>query len=121
MTREFTGYETRVGQLHGCEVEWIRKSGNWKIKEVPGTDFVYDVEIVILAMGFVHVVRQGLIKDMSLKLDDQGNVAVNNYQTSDPQVFAAGDTVIGASLVVHAIDSGRQAAAAISQWLRESG
>jgi NAD(P)H-dependent glutamate synthase small subunit len=121
MTREFTGYETRVGQLHGCEVEWISKSGSWKIKELPGTDFVYDVEIVVLAMGFVHVVRQGLIKDMSLKLDDQGNVAVNNYQTSDPQVFAAGDTVIGASLVVHAIDSGRQAAAAINQWLRESG
>jgi NADPH-dependent glutamate synthase beta subunit-like oxidoreductase len=121
MTREFTGYETRVGQLHGCEVEWIGESGNWKIKELPGTDFVYDVEMVILAMGFVHVVREGLIKDMALKLDDQGNVAVNNYQTSDPQVFATGDTVVGASLVVRAINSGRQAAAAICQWLRQSG
>ncbi len=121
-TKEFTGGAGITAEkLHGCEVEWIKKKGDWKIKEIPGTDFVLDVDLVILATGFVHVVHEGLVKDMGLKLDGNGNVAVDNYRTSDPQVFAAGDTVRGPSLVVHAIDTGRQAAAAIDQWLRKNG
>ncbi|MGD2094622.1 MAG: glutamate synthase subunit beta [Phycisphaerales bacterium] len=120
MTKNFTGYETRVGQLHCCEVEWIKKDSNWKIKEIPNTNFVLEADLVILAMGFVHVVHEGLIKNLDLKLDDRGNVQVNNYQTSQPWVFATGDTVSGASLVVNAIDSGRQAAAAIDKSLRNN-
>lgn len=120
MTKKFTGYEIRVGQLHCCEVKWIKKSDGWKIKEIPSTDFVLEADLVILAMGFVHVVHEGLIKSLGLKLDDHGNVEVNGYQTSQPWVFAAGDNISGASLVVHAINSGRQAAAAISQSLREN-
>ncbi|MHC4749510.1 MAG: glutamate synthase subunit beta [Planctomycetota bacterium] len=120
MTRKFTGYEIRVGQLHCCEVEWIKKSDDWKIKEIPDTDFVLNADLVILAMGFVHVVYEGLIKNLALKLDEQGNVEVNNHQTSQPWIFAAGDTINGASLVVGAINSGRQAALAIDWWLRES-
>jgi NAD(P)H-dependent glutamate synthase small subunit len=120
MTKKLTGYEIRVGQLHCCEVEWIKGSDGWKIKEIPDTDFVLEADLVILAMGFVHVIHEGLIKSLSLKLDDHGNVKVNDYQTSRPWVFAAGDTINGASLVVHAINSGRQTAAAISQSLREN-
>ena len=117
-TKEFIGGAgVKVEKLHGCEVEWIKDNGNWKIRELPDTDFVLDVDLVILATGFVHVVHEGLIKDTQLKLDQRGNVAVSDCQTSDPQVFAAGDTVSGPSLVVHAIDSGRQAAAAIDRWL----
>ncbi len=71
-------------------------------------------------MGFVHVLHEGLVKNLDLRLDDNGNVVVNNYQTSRPWVFAAGDTITGASLVVRAIDSGRRAAAAIDNWLRQS-
>ena len=120
-TKEFTGGAGIVAdKLHGCEIEWIQKKGDWIIKEIPGTDFVLDVDLVILATGFVHVVHEGLVKDMALRLDARGNVAVENYQTSNPQVFAAGDTVRGPSLVVHAIDTGRQAAAAIDQWLRKN-
>ncbi len=120
MTKKFTGYETRVGHLHCCEVEWTKKDNNWEINEIPNTDFVLEADLVILAMGFVHVVHEGLIKSLGLKLDDRGNVEVNGYQTSQPWVFAAGDNICGASLVVHAINSGRQAAAAISQSLREN-
>jgi NAD(P)H-dependent glutamate synthase small subunit len=120
MTKKFTGYEIRVGQLHGCEVEWIRKSDGWKIKELPNTDFVLEAEIVILAMGFVHVVHEGLIKSLGLKLDEHDNVEVNDYQTSQPCVFAAGDAVSGTSLVVRAINSGRGAAVAIDKRLREN-
>ncbi|HUW18917.1 MAG TPA: glutamate synthase subunit beta [Sedimentisphaerales bacterium] len=119
MTRMLSGVETRVSRLHGCRVEWIEKPDAWKIKELPGTDFVLEADLVILAMGFVHVVHEGLIKDLGLKLDETGNVAVQDCQTSEPWVFAAGDATDGASLVVRAINSGRQAAAAIDDWLKK--
>jgi NAD(P)H-dependent glutamate synthase small subunit len=119
MTKKFTGVGVRVEKLHGCEVEWVRKNGQWKLTELPGTDFNLNADMVLLALGFLHVVHEGLVKDIGLKLDRNGNVAVNNFQTSEPWVFAAGDTVNGASLVVRAIDSGRQAAAAIDGWLKE--
>jgi glutamate synthase (NADPH/NADH) small chain len=81
---------------------------------------------VLLAMGFLHVEHEGLIRNLDLKLDEKGNVsdfgelsrAADSYQTSEPWVFAAGDTINGASLVVSAINSGREAAAAIDCWLR---
>ncbi|MFC1603800.1 glutamate synthase subunit beta [Planctomycetota bacterium] len=119
MTKKFSGYETRLGHIHCCEVEWIKKSGDWKIKEVPDTDFSIKADLVILAMGFLHVVHEGLIKNIGLKLDEKGNIVVNDCQTSEPWVFAAGDSASGASLVVSAINSGRQAAAAIDRWLQK--
>jgi NAD(P)H-dependent glutamate synthase small subunit len=118
-TKKFSGGAgIRAEKLHGCQVEWIKKSEDWKMKEIAGTDFTLEVDLVLLALGFLHVVHEGLIKDLGLQLDEQGNVAVDNYQTSQPCVFAAGDAVSGASLVVHAINSGRQAATAIDQWLK---
>ena len=117
-TKKFSdGAGSHVKQLHGCQVEWTKKEDNWKMKEVSGTDFSIDVDLVLLALGFVHVPHKGLVKKLGLKLDEKGNLAVDNYQTSQPWVFAAGDTVSGASLVVRAIDSGRQAAASIDRWL----
>jgi NADPH-dependent glutamate synthase beta subunit-like oxidoreductase len=121
MTKKFSGVETRVTQLQCCKVEWTRKNGTLELKELPGTDFTLQADIVLLAMGFLHVIHNGLIKDLDFKLDQTGNVAVENSRTSQPEVFAAGDTVDGASLVVRAIDSGRQAAAAIDNWLKKRG
>ena len=118
MTKKFSGVETRVTSLQCCRVEWIKKNGTWKLKELAGTDFTLEADIVLLAMGFLHVTHNGLIKKLGLKLDKPGNVAVDNYQTSEPMVFAAGDTISGASLVVRAIDSGRKAAAAIDALLK---
>jgi NAD(P)H-dependent glutamate synthase small subunit len=119
MTKKFSGVETRVAELQCCQVEWIRKNGTWKLKELAGTDFTLKADVVLLALGFLHVTHNGFVKKLSLKLDDSGNVAVDNYQTSEPWVFAAGDAVNGASLVVRAINSGREAAAAIDSWLKE--
>ena len=119
MTKRFAGYETRVGSLHACEVDWEKDFGRWKINEKPDTEFKLDVDLVLLAMGFLHVEHQGLVRDMGLKLDERGNVVVENCRTSEPWVFAAGDTVEGASLVVRAIKGGRDAAAAVDGWLRE--
>ena len=120
LTKQFSGVETRVNKLHCCEVEWYEENGGWKYKEVEGSDFVLDVDIVLLALGFVHVEHGGMVKDIGLELDGRGNIAVNGFQTSVPWVFAAGDTVSGASLVVRAIASGREAAGEIDKWLRKS-
>ena len=77
------------------------------MQESPGTDFTLPADLVLIAMGFVHVVHAGLVEELGLKLDGRGNVVVNRWMTSVPGVFAAGDTVKGASLVVHAINHGR--------------
>jgi len=61
------------------------------------------------------------VRELGLELDGRGNVAVHRWMTSQPGVFAAGDTVRGASLVVHAIYHGRQAAAAADEWLNSGG
>jgi glutamate synthase (NADPH/NADH) small chain len=117
MTTRLTGTETRVSKIYCCKVEWIQQDNNWKVKEIPGTEVVLDADIVLLAMGFVHVVHNGLITELGLDLDPRGDVSVKNFQTSQPWIFAAGDTINGASLVVRAIDSGRAAAIAIDKWL----
>ena len=117
LTKELTGADGRLGQLHGCEVDWTQDQSGWRMKERPGTDFTIQADLVLLAMGFVHVVHQGLVDKMGLELDGRGNVIVNNWMTSREGVFAAGDTVKAASLVVHAINHGRLAAAAVDRWL----
>jgi len=107
----------RVEQLHGCKVEWIKNSDGWKVTELQGTGFALKADLVLLAMGFLHVEHGGLIKNLGLRLDEKGKVVVDNFQTSESGVFAAGDAICGASLVVRAINTGRQAAAAIDRWL----
>ena len=117
MTKQFQGSQSALGQLDCCEVEWTKNSDGWKIKELPGTEFTLEADLAILAMGFVHVAHEGLVKNLGLKLDERGNIAANDFQTSEPWIFAAGDSASGASLVVSSIDSGRKAAAAINRWL----
>lgn len=118
MTKSFSGIETKVKKLNCCKVEWIKKEKGWQIKEIAGTDFTLPADLVILALGFEHVEHTGLVKSLRLELDGQGNITVNNFQTSEPAVFAAGDAILGSSLVARAIFSGRQAAEAIDQWLK---
>ena len=118
MTREIRGSGGKVSELYCVEVDWIKGDKGWKLQEIAGSEFTLKADLILLAMGFVHVAHQGLVENLGLQLDERGNVLVNNYQTSEPWVFAAGDTVRGASLVVHAIYSGRQAAAAMDRWLR---
>jgi glutamate synthase (NADPH/NADH) small chain len=87
------------------------------MKEIPGTDFSIAVDLVLLAMGFLHVAHGGLVESLELGLDQQGNVVVDDYMTTEEGVFAAGDTTLGASLVVSAIDAGREAAQRIDTYL----
>jgi len=63
------------------------------MKERPGTDFTIKADLVLLSMGFLHVVRRGLIEALGLELDRRGNVVVDRWTTSQPGIFAAGETI----------------------------
>jgi glutamate synthase (NADPH) small chain len=92
---------------------------NAQSKPVPGTEFEVPAELVLLAMGFVHPVHDGMIRDLGLDLDPRGNVKAdtNRYATSIAKVFTAGDMRRGQSLVVWAIREGRQCAYAVDAFL----
>ncbi len=119
LTKELVpGPSGRVAELRGVEIQWARGPKGWEMKELAGTDFALKADLVLVAMGFLHVVHAGLVEQLGLTLDGRGNLQVRDWMTSEPGVFAAGDTTRGASLVVHAINDGRLAAAAIHQWLK---
>ncbi len=100
------------------DVEWEIVNGKYSMRPVPGTRRVIEADMVLLALGFEHPVLDGLITELGLELDGRKNVKVDaSLATSSPKVFAAGDTVSGASLVVNAIASGRSAAKAIDKFL----
>ena len=119
MTKNFSGIETRVSKLYCCKVEWKKKNSKWQLNELPGTDFTVDADLVLLAMGFVHVAHDGIVNDSNVETDEQGNIKTEDFMTSVPGIFAAGDAASGASLIVRAIDQGRKAAASIDNWLRQ--
>jgi glutamate synthase (NADPH/NADH) small chain len=116
-TKKLSGQSCNASQLHGVEVEWSRGANGWEMKEIAGTEFGIAVDLVLLAMGFLHVVHGGLVTSLGLNLDRQGNVVVDDYMTSEEGVFAAGDTTLGASLVVRAIEAGREAAHRVDTYL----
>ena len=119
LTKKLSGVEVRVTSLQGVEVEWYaNEKGAWKMREVPGTEFEMPVDLVVLAMGFLHVAPEGLVEHLRLGRDERGNLVTDeNGMTSEAGVFAAGDAVSGASLVVTAIWNGRQVAAGVDRWL----
>ena len=112
LTTKFSGENGQVKTLHCARADA-------KFQPIPGTEFEIKADLVLLAMGFVHPVHDGLIKSLGLELDPRGNVKADTlaYQTSLPKVFAAGDTRRGQSLVVWAIREGRQCAHAVDKFL----
>ena len=92
------------------------------MKPIPGSEFELKADLVLLAMGFVHPVHEGMLKSLGVKLDGRGNVEANvrDYKTSSDKIFAAGDARRGQSLVVWAIREGRQAARAVDEFLMGS-
>lgn len=121
MTKSFTaGPDGRVSALNGVRLEWRpSESGSMEMVEVPGSEFTLKADLVLLAMGFVHPIHNGMIEAMSVDLDPRGNVKADTdkYATSLPKVYAAGDMRRGQSLVVWAIREGRQCAKAIDEFL----
>ena len=120
-TDSFSGTDGRVSKLHGTKVEIIREDGRMSFKPVPDSGFNMDVDLVLLAMGFVGPVREGLLAELDVKLTERGNVWRDpNWMTSQPSVFAAGDMQRGQSLIVWAIAEGRSAARGIDTHLMGS-
>ena len=123
-TKEFIDDENGNLQVINCvKVEWIKdESGKWQLNEIEGSEFELKADIVTLAMGFVHPVHRGMLKELELELDAVGNVKGSTegseaYATSMEKVFSAGDMRRGQSLVVWAIREGRQCAHAIDTFL----
>ena len=117
-TKECVGAGGAVRQLGCAKLNWSIDNGRPSFAEVPGSEFTLDTQLVLLAMGFVHVDHGALVEGFGLDLDQRGNIVVDrNYMTSEPGVFAAGDSMTGASLVVRAIFHGRQAAAAADRYV----
>lgn len=111
----------RVKSLSIVRLDWSGKdsAGRSVMNEIPGSEFEIPAQLVLLAMGFVHSVHRGLVEELGLTRDARGNIQVTNGATSVPGVFAAGDAVRGASLVVHAMASGKKVAQAIHLYLTE--
>jgi glutamate synthase (NADPH/NADH) small chain len=112
VTMEFVGENGAVKKLRcaRCDAQF---------KPIPGTEFEVQADLVLLAMGFVHPVHAGMVRDLGLDLDPRGNVKADTdrYATSIAKVFAAGDMRRGQSLVVWAIREGRQCAHAVDAFL----
>lgn len=110
----------RVGALDCARIEWVKSDdGRMTMADAPDGGFEIKADLVLLAMGFVHPVHEGLLTELDLARDARGNVEADTvkYQTSVSNVFAAGDMRRGQSLVVWAIREGRQCARAVDQYL----
>jgi glutamate synthase (NADPH/NADH) small chain len=123
-TKRFRGEDGKVKGLVACRVEWKKDpaSGQMKMVEVPGTEFELPADLVLLAMGFVNPVHQGLLDQLGVAYDARGNVKAATegggaYATSLSKVFSAGDMRRGQSLVVWAIREGRQCARSVDEFL----
>jgi glutamate synthase (NADPH/NADH) small chain len=115
MTQEFVGQNGRVKKIKCVHVDD-------NFKPIDGSEFELRADLVLLAMGFMHPVHEGMLNSLGVTLDARGNVAADTlaYQTSVPKVFAAGDMRRGQSLVVWAIREGRQAAHSVDRFLMGS-
>jgi len=118
-TTKFTGDANgNVTKLHAIQVGGIETD----FETIPGTEFTLDADLVLLAMGFTGPIKEGLLASFGVELDRRGNVkaSMDDFRTSDPRIFAAGDARRGQSLVVWAIAEGRKAAHAIDKALMGS-
>ncbi len=118
-TKRFIGENGHVKKAELVEVEWTKgEDGRWKMTEKEGSNFEVDCELVLLCMGFVSPVHEGLVEQLGVELDARGNIKVDAHgATSVPGVFAAGDAATGASLVVRAIARGRETARGVHEYL----
>ena len=118
-TLRFTGSDNQVRGAEVEDIEWKVTDGKCNMFQVQGTRRIIETDFVLLALGFVHSVLDGLVSELGLELSERKNLMVDgSCATSVPRVFACGDSVNGASLVVNAIASGRKAAKEIDCFLR---
>lgn len=118
LTKRLSGENGVLKKLHGVRLEWVNEGGRQVMREIPGTEFEQDVDLLLLAMGFLGPEPGGVLDQLGVELDARGNVKSDaNKMTSVPGVFTAGDMTRGQSLIVWAIAEGRQAARGIDRYL----
>lgn len=120
LIKSFNGIKGKVKSAEFSRIEWnLDENGKPGFKEIPNSEFKLDIDLVLLATGFIHVEHNKLLTDLNLKFDEHANILTNgNYMSSVDGVFTAGDAQMGASLIVRAIYHGRQAAKAIDDYLK---
>ena len=119
-TKYFTEKDGKLTGMMCARLEWEEGAdGRLQMKEVEGSEFEIKTELVLLALGFVQPVHQGMLETLGVDFDGRGNVQADTerYQTSRSKIFAAGDMRRGQSLVVWAIREGRQCARAVDEYL----
>ena len=120
-TVRFLGKDNQVTGVEVEDVVWSVKEDKYTMAVLPGTKRIIPADLVLLAMGFVHPVIGGLLSELEVELDQRKNIKVDkNLSTNRQKVFAAGDSVSGATLVVNAIASGRNVAIEIDRFLRKA-
>ncbi|RJP27928.1 MAG: glutamate synthase subunit beta [Candidatus Omnitrophota bacterium] len=119
LTKKFIGQDKKVRKLSCVKVEFTKDSRHCNVmKEVPGSSFEIEADLVILALGFLHPEKNGLVKSLGLALDERQNIKTDSqYMTSSKGIFCAGDMRRGQSLIVWAISEGRRAAYCIDKFL----
>jgi glutamate synthase (NADPH) small chain len=118
-TKYFSGDENgNVNKLHAVRLQWAMENGRPQMREIPGSEFDLDCDLVLLALGFLGPEKAGMLTDLGVELDQRGNVKVDkSYMSSVPGVFSSGDMRRGQSLVVWAIWEGRECARGVDQYL----
>ncbi|MBF0381503.1 MAG: glutamate synthase subunit beta [Magnetococcales bacterium] len=122
LSKSFSGDDGKVSALNCIRLRWHEQEGSGpRMEEIAGGEFTLKADLVLLAMGFLHPEKNGLLTALGVDFDPRGNVMVNKlHMTSVEGVFAAGDMATGQSLVLKAIDGGRKAAKNVDAWLRGS-
>jgi glutamate synthase (NADPH/NADH) small chain len=120
LTKRFIGKKGKVQKLQCAKVEFAQNNEKScpAMKEIPGSEFEMNADLVILAMGFLHPEHKGLVQDLNLELTERGNIKTDeNFMTSQKGIFSAGDMHRGQSLIVWAISEGRKTAHHIDKYL----
>jgi glutamate synthase (NADPH/NADH) small chain len=122
MTKKFSGKDGKVEKLHAIRLEFGAKdpeTGRRSMNEITGSEFEVNTDLVLLALGFTGPKKPGMLEELEVELDDRGNVKTNaSKMTSVERVFAAGDMRRGQSLVVWAINEGRETAMYVNNFLK---
>lgn len=123
LTKHLSGEAGKIKKLHGVKLNYgpiDPKTCRYQTQEIPGSEFAVDCDLLILAMGFLGPVRNGMLDELGVELDGRGNVKTDgNYMTNVEGIFSAGDMRRGQSLVVWAIQEGRKAAEGVDRWLKK--
>jgi glutamate synthase (NADPH/NADH) small chain len=119
-TKSFISEGDRVVGANCARVEWIKDTNNKNVmREIPGSDFIIEADLVFLSMGFLHAEHSEWLSKLGIEYNDRGNINTSSsYQTNIKGIFSAGDASTGASLVCRGIGHGIQAAMAVDEFLK---